>query len=331
MKLRSTKSVQQLVLLGILIFFCVVMSLISNVFFTFENIRNILRQQAMVAIVAVGATFIMLMGGLDISVGSSLAFTGVVFAICCQAGLSIFLSALAAAVAGAAVGAINGALIVGIGMNHVIATLGTMYAIRGLAFIVAGGKAVVNGLPSNFLVLGRGFIFEIPIPVIIMLVIYVVFHIILSRTLIGKYTYAIGGNIETARLSGIPVRRIKYLIYVIAGVLTGLSGTIMASRLNSGNPQIGEGFEFDVIIAVFLGGLSTQGGEGSLIGTIIGTMIIGVMSNGLNVLGVDPFYQYIIKGAILVIAVTTDMTMKKRSLSARKTLKAKSAAASLPG
>ena len=322
MSLRHSKYVQQLVLFEILIVFCAVLSLISKNFLTFENIRNILRQQSMVAIVAVGATFIMLTGGLDISVGSGLAFTGVVFALCCQSGISIFVSLLIAMGAGAGVGAINGALIVGIGINHVIATLGTMYAVRGLAFIMADGKAIVNGLPENFLTLGRGFVMGIPIPVVIMVAIYVVFHFILSRTLFGKYTYAIGGNIETARLSGIPVRKIRYVIYVVAGMLTGLSGVIMASRLNSGNPQIGQGFEFDVIIATFLGGLSTQGGEGSLIGTFIGTMIIGVMSNGLNVLGVDPFYQYIIKGAILVIAVTVDIVMKKRSFSAKKAIKA---------
>jgi len=319
MAFRNAKFIQQAVLFGILVFLCVVMTIISSDFFTYVNITNIMRQNSMVAIVAVGATFVMLTGGLDISVGSNLALTGVVFAISCQAGIPIFPSTIIAVLAGTAVGAVNGALIVGIKMNHVIATLGTMYAVRGVAFIIADGSAIVTGLPENFLNMGRGFIFEVmPIPVVIMVIVYFIFHIILSRTLFGKYIYAIGGNIETARLSGIPVRKIRYLAYLLIGSLTGLAGVIMASRLNSGNPQIGQGFEFDVIIAVFLGGLSTKGGEGSLIGTLIGTMIIGVLSNGLNILGVNAFYQYIIKGAVLVLAVTVDMTLREKRFGTKK-------------
>jgi len=322
MTFRNAKFVQQAVLLGILVLLCIVMTLISDDFLTFVNITNIMRQNAMIAIVAVGATFVMLTGGLDISVGSNLALSGVVFAISCQAGIPIFLSAVIAVLTGTAVGAINGALIVGIKMNHVIATLGTMYAMRGVAFLVSDGRAVVTGLPANFMSLGRGFIFGvIPIPVVIMVAVYIVFHFILSRTLFGKYTYAIGGNIETARLSGIPVRKVRYLTYLLVGALAGLAGIMMASRLNSGNPLVGSGFEFDVIIAVFLGGLSTKGGEGSLIGTLIGTMIIGVIANGLNILGVNPFYQYIIRGAVLVLAVAVDMTLREQNFSIKGLLK----------
>ena len=314
MKLKSSKNLQQFILLGILISLSVVLTFLSEEFLTVVNITNILRQQAMVAITAAGATFIMITTGLDISVGSTIALSGVVFAKLVQNGMGIFSACVVAILAGGVVGTINAALIVGAKINPVIATLGTMYAVRGTAYLVAGGATIANGLPENFMVLGRGHIGSIPIPVIIMLLVYVVFHFILSKTLLGKYTYAIGGNIETSRLSGIPVRMVLVGLYVITGLLTGLSGTVMASRLHSGNPQIGQGFEFDVIIAVFLGGVSTKGGEGSLIGTLMGAMIVGILSNGLNLLGINAFYQYIIKGVVLVLAVMIDMTVKGQGL-----------------
>lgn len=307
---KNNKNFQQLMLLGILVLLSVILSFLSKEFFTVVNITNILRQQAMVAISAAGATFIMITTGLDISVGSTIAFSGVVFAKLVQSGMPLLPACMIAILMGGVVGAINAAMIVGAKINPVIATLGTMYAIRGVAYLVAGGTTIANGLPENFNQLGRGYIGIFPIPVIIMLVVYLVFHLVLSRTLLGKYTYAIGGNIETSRLSGIPVKRVLACLYVLTGLLTGFSGTIMASRLSSGNPNIGSGFEFDVIVAVFLGGVSTKGGEGTIIGTFIGAMIVGVLSNGLNLLGINAFYQYIIKGIVLVCAVMIDMTLK---------------------
>lgn len=307
---KNSKSFQQLMLLGILILLSVILTFLSKEFLTLVNITNILRQQTMVAITAVGATFIMITTGLDISVGSTIALSGVVFAKLVQGGMSLIPACIIAILVGGVVGSLNAAMIVGAKINPVIATLGTMYAIRGVAYLVAGGTTIANGLPENFNEMGRGYVGLVPIPVIFMLVVFVIFHFILSRTLLGKYTYAIGGNIETSRLSGIPVKSVLSLLYIITGILTGLSGTIMASRLSSGNPQIGQGFEFDVIIAVFLGGVSTKGGEGTLIGTFIGAMIVGVLSNGLNLLGINAFYQYIIKGIVLVIAVMIDMALK---------------------
>lgn len=312
--LKGSKNLQQLILLGILILLIMAMSLMSDKFFTVINLTNLLRQQVMVAIVAAGATFVMITGGLDISVGSNIAFTGVMYALCVQQGVPIFLAGVIAVLMGGIVGVINAGMIVGAKLNHVIATLGSMYAIRGVAYIVAGGQAITNGLPKNFMELGRGYVFGvIPIPVIIMIFVYIIAHIVLTRTLLGKYTYAIGGNIETARLSGLPVKKVIFSLYMITGLLTGLAGVIMSSRLNSGNPQIGQGFEFDVIVAVFLGGVSTKGGEGTIIGTLIGAIIVGVLSNGLNLLGVDAFYQYIVKGIILVLAVLVDQTVRRKS------------------
>ena len=308
--MKAPRHYHQFVLFGILCLFTLLMSVFVENFLTLTNISNLLRQQAMVAIAAAGATFVMITRGLDISVGSNLALSGVVFAMVVQLGGSIPAALALAILCGAAVGLVNGLLVEKARLNAVIATLGTMYAIRGVAYLLSDGKAIVSGLPPSFMGLGRGFLWFIPIPVAIMAGIYVLFHFVLSRTLLGKYTYAIGGNKETAFLSGVPIRKVMITLYVITGALTGLSGVIMASRLGSGNPQIGQGFEFDVIIAVFLGGVSTSGGEGSLVGTIIGIMIVGVLSNGLNLLGVNPFYQYVIKGVILVVAVMADMALR---------------------
>ncbi len=313
-KLKS-RYLQRFMIIGILLVLCIVFAIMSDEFFTYVNIRNILRQQSMVAITAAGATFVMITTGLDISVGSTIALSGVVFAKLVQGGMPLLPACLIAIIVGGIVGLVNATMIVGAKINPVIATLGSMYAVRGIAYLVAGGTTIANGLPKNFNVLGRGYFGPVPIPVIIMILVYIVFHFILSRTLLGKYTYAIGGNKETARLSGISVSKVMVLLYAITGLLTGLSGTIMASRLTSGNPQIGTGFEFDVIIAVFLGGVSTTGGEGTIVGTFIGAMIVGVLSNGLNLLGVDPFYQYIIKGVVLVLAVMLDMALKGKGLS----------------
>ncbi|GMQ60408.1 ABC transporter permease [Vallitalea sediminicola] len=311
----NSRYLQRFMIIGILLVLCVVFAVMSKEFFTYVNIRNILRQQSMVAITAAGATFVMITTGLDISVGSTIALSGVVFAKLVQGGMPLLPACLIAILVGGIVGLINASMIVGAKINPVIATLGSMYAVRGIAYLVAGGTTIANGLPKSFNVLGRGYIGPIPIPVVIMILVYIVFHFVLSRTLLGKYTYAIGGNKETARLSGISVPKVMVSLYAITGLLTGLSGTIMASRLTSGNPQIGTGFEFDVIIAVFLGGVSTTGGEGTIVGTFIGAMIVGVLSNGLNLLGVDPFYQYIIKGIVLVLAVMLDMALKGNGLS----------------
>ncbi|MFZ2636489.1 MAG: ABC transporter permease [Rectinemataceae bacterium] len=316
MKIR--KNYHQFVLFGILCFFTLLMSVFVENFFTLTNISNIFRQQSMVAIAAAGATFVMITKGLDISVGSNLALSGVVFALYVQRGGNIFVGLLLAVLCGAMVGLINGLLVEKARLNAVIATLGTMYAIRGVAYLVSDGKAIVSGLPPSFVDIGRGFIGIIPLPVVIMAVVYILFHFVLSRTLLGKYTYAIGGNRETAYLSGLPTRNVMITLFTITGALTGLSGVIMASRLGSGNPQIGQGFEFDVIIAVFLGGVSTSGGEGTMVGTLIGIMIVGVLSNGLNLLGVNPFFQYVIKGVILVVAVIVDMRLKGEGVASRK-------------
>lgn len=308
------EAVQRLVILGVLLLLMAVMAVLTPQFLTPTNLTNVLRQTSMVIISACAATMVMISGGLDISVGGVLALTGVVAAKLAVSGYPLGLAILIGGLSGALIGAINGFLIVGLKITPVIATLGTMNVARGLAFLISGGRAVVTGLPADFRLAGRSYVGPIPTPVIIMAVVFIIFYFLLHHTLLGKYTYAIGGNRETARLSGIPVGRVQFVLYMLVGLMTGVAGIIMASRLASGQPDVGYGFEFDVIVAVILGGTSLAGGEGSVFGTLIGALIVGVLANGLNLLGVHTFYQYVLQGVVLIFAVLLDMTLKGQGL-----------------
>ncbi|MDR1374017.1 MAG: ABC transporter permease [Treponema sp.] len=310
---ESNMPILILILLIVGIFF----GFTANHFFTRDNILNILRQVSVTTIVALAATLVMITRALDISVGGTLAFAGVVYATLATKGIPLPVCFLITITASALVGLINAGLVVGLKVNPVIATLGTMYSTRGLAFLYSGGTSVSNGLPVNFNVLGRGYIGFMPIPVLFMLITAVLFWFLLNKTLLGKYTYAIGGNPVTAVLSGIPTAKIMGVLFVLVGAAAGASGALMASRLGSGQPNVGNGFEFDVILAILLGGTSLAGGEGTIEGTLVASIIVGVLSNGLNMMGVHTFYQYIIKGLVLVLAVVIDQQMK-RSRSAVK-------------
>ncbi|MDR2110862.1 MAG: ABC transporter permease [Spirochaetaceae bacterium] len=299
------------ILILILLIVGLIFGFTANHFFTRENILNILRQVSVTTIVALAATLIMITRALDISVGGTLAFAGVVYATLAAKGIPLPVCFLVTVTASSLVGLINAGLVVGLKVNPVIATLGTMYSTRGLAFLYSGGGSVVNGLPVNFTALGRGYIGFMPIPVLFMLIMGVLFWFLLNKTLLGKYTYAIGGNPVTATLSGIPMAKIMSTLFVLVGAATGVSGALMASRLGSGQPNVGNGFEFDVILAILLGGTSLAGGEGTIEGTLVASIIVGVLSNGLNMMGVHTFYQYIIKGLVLVLAVVIDQQMKR--------------------
>jgi ribose/xylose/arabinose/galactoside ABC-type transport system permease subunit len=310
---ESNMPILILILLIVGIFF----GFAANHFFTRDNILNILRQVSVTTIVASAATLIMITRALDISVGGTLAFAGVVYATLATKGLPLPACFLITITASALVGLINAGLVVGLKVNPVIATLGTMYSTRGLAFLYSGGGSVANGLPINFNTLGRGYIGFMPIPVLIMLIVAIIFWFLLNKTLLGKYTYAIGGNPVTAALSGIPTAQIIITLFILVGAAAGVSGALMASRLGSGQPNVGNGFEFDVILAILLGGTSLAGGEGTIEGTLVASIIVGVLSNGLNMMGVHTFYQYIIKGLVLVLAVVIDQQMKRSRASVK--------------
>jgi len=271
----------------------------------------------MVVIVGCGMTLLLTSGGIDLSVGSVLALSGVICAKLAVSGVPLPVAILGGVASGFIIGLLNGTLVVFFKIPFLIATLGSMYIARGLAYIISGGQAVVAGLPDSFKIPGRGYVGFIPIPILIMIIICVVFYIIQSRTILGRYSYAIGGKLETAILSGINISNVQLLFYSLVGLLSGVAGIILSSRLASGQPNTGLGFEFDVIVAVILGGTSLSGGEGTILGTIIGALIVGVLNNGLNLLGVHTFYQYILSGATLVLAVILDMTLKGRGIKIR--------------
>jgi ribose transport system permease protein len=287
----------------------VVFALISKYFLTADNLLNITLQTSLTAIVAVGMTLVIITAGIDISVGSLIAFVGLISASILKLdlplGLSLPGSVLIGLLVGAISGVIYGVLITKMKMAPFIVTLAAMAVWRGLAYIYTDGRPIW-GLPEEFNALGNGRILGIPIPTIIMAVTFVVAYIVLNHTKFGRYVYAIGGNIEAARLAGINTARVLILVYVIDGVLTAVSGILLASRLSSGQPNAGLTYELQVIAAVAVGGASLMGGKGTIVGTFIGAMFIGVLRNGLNLVGVGSYYQEVTLGLVILAAVLID-------------------------
>ncbi len=271
------------------------------------NILNLLRQVSINALIAFGMTFVILTGGIDLSVGAILALSSALTAGMIVSGLDPMLAIVIGCLLGAVLGAVNGLLITKGKMAPFIATLATMTLFRGLTLVYTEGNPI-TGLGDNILfqLFGRGYFLGIPVPAITMIVTFIVLYILLHKTPFGRQTYAIGGNEKAALISGIKVPRVKVLIYSLSGFLAALAGAILTSRLNSAQPTAGESYELDAIAAVVLGGTSLAGGKGRIFGTMIGVLIIGVLNNGLNLLGVSSFYQQVVKGIVIIIAVLLD-------------------------
>jgi ribose transport system permease protein len=286
-----------------------VFSILSERFFTISNMLIVMRQTSIVAFLGVGMTFVILGAGIDLSVGSVLAFSGAVAAGVMQSG-GIFFGILAGLALGAALGAFSGLVITKLKIPAFIATLAMMAIARGGTLVYTDGRPI-TGLPSSFAFLGRGYIGNIPFPIILMLTIFVLAYIILKLTRFGRYVYATGGNINAARASGIKVDNIIISNFAISGSLSALTGIVLASRLNSAQPTAGMGYELDAIAAVVLGGTNLFGGEGELWGTLVGAFIMGILNNGLNMLNVSSFYQQVVKGIVILIAVTVAQSGKK--------------------
>ncbi len=284
-----------------LLLLVVVATTVSDRFLTVPNLLNVLRQVAIVGILAVGQTFAILTAGIDLSVGAVLGLSVVLFARLLEHhGLIVAIPL--GLLSGAAAGLINGLGIAYGGIPPFIMTLGMLSFARGLAFISTGGTPVPI-LNEEFYNIGNGYVLGIPIPALILIAALVVTGVVLRLTPFGRSVYAIGSNEEAARLSGVAVRRYKVLVYVISGLLAALAGLVYSSQLSVGTPVAGQGYELDAIAAVVVGGTSLFGGAGSVFGTFIGTLIIGVLANMLNLTGVDPFVQQLFKGALIVIAV----------------------------
>jgi len=309
---RLSDFISQLAAAGALIVVFVFLSIASPQFLTTDNLFNIGSQTAYTAVIAIGLTLVIITAGIDLSVGSVAALSGVLgVMLMADLGLPVPLAILGGILVGAVCGLVNGLLISVAGLNPFIATLGMLTVARGLTFIVTNAVAVF-GAPNSFRLLGQGVIGPIPIPVIITLAVAVVGYIVLSRTRLGRYAYAIGSNPEAARLSGIPVRRYLTVVYVISGALAGFGGMIAASRVNSGQPNFGIGLELDAIAAAVIGGASLFGGQGTVLGTLIGAFLIALIRTGSVLLNVNTFYQQVIIGVVIWLAVLWDQYRRRR-------------------
>ncbi|KIL40538.1 ribose ABC transporter permease [Gordoniibacillus kamchatkensis] len=296
--------------LGLLLII-IVLSIVNSDFLTVSNIFNVLRQISINALIAFGMTFVILTGGIDLSVGSVLALSSAVTAGMMAGGTNTWVAVLAGLVCGALMGAVNGLLVAKGRVAPFIATLATMTVFRGLTLVYTQGRPI-TGLSDAFALIGRGFFFNIPMPIVWMVCSFIVLYIVLKHTTFGRRVYALGSNEDATWLSGINTSNIKIWVYSISGLLAAFSGIILTSRLNSAQPTAGTSYELDAIAAVVLGGTSLSGGRGWLVGTLIGAMIIGVLDNGLNLLNVSSFYQQVVKGAVILIAVLLDRS-KSRS------------------
>ncbi len=296
-----------------LVLLIVGLTLLSDVFLSVQNFLNVGQQVAVLAIVALGATFVITSGGIDLSVGSVLALSSAVFAaMFADFGLPWPLAALVGLGVGGACGAANGLAIVYGRLPPFIATLAMLSVARGLALVVTGGRPT-SGFPDSFRWLaGRELPFDLPFSVLLTLLLYAVGSLVLRRTVFGRATYAIGGNEEATRRAGIKLNRNKIAIYTLAGALAALGGLVLTARLNSAQPQAGSALELDVIAAVVIGGASLAGGIGTAYGTLIGALIIGVLRNGLNLLNVSSFWQQVVVGIVIALAVMTDTLRRKR-------------------
>jgi ribose transport system permease protein len=301
-----------LLALGII---CLVLSILSPRFASPDNFWNVLRQISAVLIAGSAVTMLMVSGGLDLSVGGVLALSGVTAALLANE-MPLPIAFLIATLVGAGIGVLNGFLTIIVGINAVIATLGTMYVSRGSALLISNGVPVYD-VPGDFKWLGTGYIGPMPVPVVVAIITLIVFTIMERRTLLGRYSVAVGSNATAAELSGVPIRRTRFILYTLSGAMAGLAGCVWASRINSGLSTVGVGFEFDVIVATLLGGTSLLGGQGTVLGMAVGAIIVGVLNNGLNLLGVQSFWQTVALGTILVLAVGLDATLRREDLAAR--------------
>jgi len=289
---------------------CLVLTIASPHFLTVSNLLNVAQQTSINAIIAAGMTFVILSAGIDLSVGSIVAFTGVVLGSLVTRGFPLPVCIVGALALGLGCGFLNGALISFGRLPPFIATLGMMSVARGGALLYTQGRPI-SGFPDSFRFLATGEVFHIPMPVIIMGGIYAIAHFLLSRTKLGRYTYAIGGNEQAAHLSGVNVRFYKMLVYGISGLLSAMAAVILSARLNSAQPIAGIMYELDAIAATVIGGTSLMGGEGKIAGTLIGALIMGVLRNGLNLLDVSSYVQQTIIGIVIISAVFLDMSLKK--------------------
>jgi len=307
----SLHHARQLGTLAGLVVLVIVLAVLSPYFLTPGNLLTVLEQTAINAIIAVGMTFVIISAGIDLAVGSVLALSGIVLGLLLKAGVPVPLAILLALAAGSVCGLVNGLLITLGRLPPFIATLGMMSVARGAALLLTDGRPV-SGFAGGFRVLATGELFHIPAPALIMLAVYLAGHFLLTRTRFGLYTYSMGGNEQATHLAGINVTVHKTAIYVFSGLTSAVAAVVLTARLNSAQPIAGIAYELDAIAATVIGGTSLMGGKGTLVGTLIGALIMGVLKNGLNLLSVSSFLQQIIIGSVIIAAVLFDTLVKQR-------------------
>lgn len=300
-------------ILWVMVALVIIMSIISPTFFTSRNLINVAKQASITSVIGVGMTFVLITGGIDLSVGSVMALSGTLAASVAVADKNMPI--LAVILVGAALGTLCG-LINGVGVSYIgfppfIMTLGMMTIARGIPLVYTNGTPIF-GLSDAFNALANSRILGIPTLVYYMVVISIIGYVILSKTVLGRQIYGIGGNEEAARLSGVPVARLKMLVYVFSGFLAGIAGILICSRITSGNGTVAQGYEMNAISAAVIGGVSMTGGSGSVLGMVVGAMILTIIQNSFDIMGVNSFYQDIIKGIIILLAVFIDLRGKKK-------------------
>jgi ribose transport system permease protein len=307
-----SRTSREYAILYILLGLFILLSIFADSFLTSENLINVVRQGSIFGILAAGEFFVIISAGIDLSIGSTAALAGIIFAMITKAGgeTSIPIAIIAGLLIGVAVGFINGFLVSRIRIPPFIATLGTFLAVRGVVYLITNAYPIIN-LVKAYSFFGRGFIIGIPFPVIIMLVVYLIVIVLSERKKTGRFFYAVGGNEEAAYLSGINVNNTKMLAYIICGLLASVAGILLMSRLGTGQPNAAIGYEFEAIIAVVLGGVSFSGGKGRAINVLFGTLFVAMLVNGMTLMNVNSFAQQIIKGVVFIVAIWNDVVRNR--------------------
>lgn len=297
----------------VLVVLVVIFTIANSRFISPSNLLTLLRQVSMYGIASIGMTFVILLGDIDLSTGTIISFVNIICAyMMVNMGINPVIAVIISLIASTIIGLLNGFMVSTIGIPAIIATYATQTAFYGLALIICGGMPI-SGFSKGFALIGQGYIGIVPIPVIIMIICFAIGSFILNKTYFGRYFYAVGGNVEAAKLSGIRVSRIKYLVFAISGFFAGLAGIVMLSRTASGNASSGaDGFEFEVITCVVLGGVSVTGGVGRMSGVVAGTFIIGALKNGMVLMNVNSYVQKIVMGVVLALAVGFDCMQNKK-------------------
>jgi ribose transport system permease protein len=307
----SADAFQNLAVTAIFLVMCVIVALVEPKFLSLQNFSNVLMQVSSVIMVGSAMTMVLISGNLDLSVAGVGAMAGVLYAMLARDGMALFPAAGLAILAGGLIGVINGSIISAFRLPSFIITVATMYIARGIAFIGAEGAVITAGLPGNFGNMGQGFLGPFPLPLVYAMLIFAFFLVFQNRTVMARKAYTIGANIKAAELSGISIFKVVTSIFTLTGIVAAFAGVVMTARFGQADCKILPGFEFDCIIAAVLGGTDINGGRGTVFGTLIGALIVGVLSNVLNMLGLVQYYQYVIKGLVLILAIVFNSAIRK--------------------